>query len=332
MDVTWFNEAVFFIKALFNNEIDSIDGIKIGVDAPAGNNHMLNIVRPGVMRHEYGLTSVDENASNNKIENGVSRFFYGASDCKFGYSQVGTHPNDQYTLPLNKKLHKIGDEILQFVSNCEEFRTIKNLRNRPNSKIEFLPFNHCSILIYFGLHGYKKYSTLSSHCDNTYRPNGEFVHRLNSQVENTPTITLTIGDSRIIHYHRRYSSNGKFWDKDLEPVHSHTLSHGSINVVHPDDERPFEIEMGNQRKKCQIQHGNIRVGLNKMSIAFVFRTVKTISVFDKSTHRRIIDKEIPITHVVKHQHLHESIDKRDFQHKFQELFKQMMHRHPELVQ
>ena len=326
----WFNKTVSFVQEIVMNDIDSTNGIKITVDTPAGNNHMLNIIRPGVLRQEYGLTVDDFNTVDVK-RNYLPRFFYGTSTTKYGYSQVGTYPKDQYTMPMNKTLQKIGEEIVNFVSSCEEFQKIHKHNKRQNSKISFQAINHCSILVYFGLNGYKRYSTLSSHCDNTYRPNGDFVHKVNSRVENTPTITLTIGDPRTIRYHRRYSSDGVRWDEELKHVHTDYLSHGTINVVHPDDERPFEVRLEGNSKPCQIQHGHVRVGLNKMSIALVFRTVKNVSLFHKDTHQRQVTKVIPKKDEKIHRQLHKSVDKRDFQTKLQNLYSEMMCRHPELA-
>ncbi len=44
-----------FLETLILSAIDSKHGIKVTVDAPTGNDAMLNIKRPAVIRQEYGL-------------------------------------------------------------------------------------------------------------------------------------------------------------------------------------------------------------------------------------------------------------------------------------
>ena len=329
-NLKWFSDAVRFVEELIMSKIDSSGGVKVTVDAPAGNNHMLSVIRPGVMRQEYGLNLKRDPLLCNK-RNYVPRYFYGTSDNKHGYSQVGTHPMDQYTLPMNPLLCNIAERIVELVQGSPEFKETQRMKRRNYSNILFKKINHCSVLIYFGLKNYKSCSTLSSHCDNTYRPSGTFVHSMNAQVEDTPTITLTIGDPRTIHYKRRCSSNGKTWDDNMMHLHSDILSHGTVNVIHPDDERPFEMTIGKDKKVCQIQHGDIKVGKDQMSITLVFRTVRTISLFDKNTHQREIKKDIPMRNIVEHQQLHESLDKKDFEKRFQKLFIDVMRRNPRLA-
>ena len=140
-DVSWFNLAVSFVERLVNEDIDSVNGIKIVVDAPAGNIHMLNVIRPGVMRQEYGLTLKKDPllCPNRRF---VPRFFYGISGNKSGYSPVGTHPKDQYTMPMDDNLKEIAKNLLIFVKNSKEFELVQKAKLRKYSKIEFDDLNY----------------------------------------------------------------------------------------------------------------------------------------------------------------------------------------------
>ncbi len=146
------------------SDIDSPNGIRITVDAPTGNSAMLNINRPMCIRQEYGL-NVNTHNNNKK---GTLRYFYGLPNQKRGYNQVGTFQQDQYTRPMPIELQILAFKLMELVKNSNELKDIQSQRLRDKSSIVFKQPNHVSILIYFGLDGYKDESTLNFHCDNTY--------------------------------------------------------------------------------------------------------------------------------------------------------------------
>ena len=62
-------------------------------------------------------------------------------------------------------------------------------------------FNRCSAILYYAGMNLKEKSFLGFHSGFVYSPiNGEFVTRLNFQVENTPSVIYSIGDSRNLYW------------------------------------------------------------------------------------------------------------------------------------
>lgn len=311
-----FKAAEKFIWRLIMSDIDSEHGVKVTVDAPTGNDPMLSITRPLVIRQEYGK-SLNTHSNSSMY---VDRYFYGQINNKSGYSQVGTLPQDQYTRQMTEDMQQLGRELISIVKNSERLKQIDSQKLRSYSNLIFKEPNHLSILIYFGLKGHKEVSTMSYHCDNTYSPNGKFSKTMNTQLEDTPTITLTIGNSRKIMYQRRYADDKGKWQIDPSFNHSEILSHGTICIVHPDDERPFSMEIGGKSRKCQYQHGNLRVSQNKMSIAFVFRHVTTHCKFYNQTNNRVFESPPTAKDTLDHNILHKKARKEDFQKKLQSLY------------
>ena len=317
----YYQEAVFFLKRLIFSDIDSTNGIKVTVDAPTGNDAMLNIERPAVIRQEYGLNTGNETLPSTKIDNNdiVDRYFYGQTSSRKGYNQVGTYPQDQYTRLMPESIRSLGEYLLNLVKNSPQL--VQN--SRKNSRIEFKELNHLSVLIYFGLEGFKKCSTLNYHCDNTYTPGGKFCSSLNTQAENTPTITLTLGDSRVLRYQRRIVNSSGNWEVDNSFFHSELMDHGSIGVVHPDDERPFKMKIKNRYRTVQYQHGKCNVPLDRLSVVFVFRSVTTHTNFVGKTGLRIFEREPSVLEEIKHAHLHRGIDKAKFHCRLKKLYKKV---------
>ena len=315
-----YKNAMDFVKTLILSEIDSVNGVKITVDAPTGNNPMLSIARPAVIRQEYGK-DLNLHSQDSKFSD---RYFYGQIDSKSGYSQVGTLQQDQYTRPMVKEMQQLGCDLLKIVKNSSEFKFIKSQRMRKKSRILFREPNHVSILVYFGLTGFKEASTMSFHCDNTYSPSGKFSTRMNTQLEDTPTITLTLGSPRVLKFQRRFVGDKGTWEIDPSFTHHETLSHGTVSIVHPDDERPFEMKIGGKTRKVQYQHGNIRVGKNQMSIALVFRHVTTHCKFDRASNKRLFEMSPTQQDEIDHKNLHQNAKKKEFQMGLHKLYKDVM--------
>ena len=322
LDKKEFRETINFLENLIFSEIDSKDGIRVTVDEPCGNKPLLNVNRPQVMRQEYGESVNSSNRLSDKISNSqtqVDRFFYGNHGNKHGYNQVGTWPQDQFTRPMPPVLRNLGKLVLEKVMNSIEFNFVQHQKIRSVSKIKFKEFNHVSILLYYGMRGYKETSSLNYHCDNSYSGKGKFCNRTNIQEEDTPTVTLTIGSSRKIKYRRRLHKSGK-WVVDKSFSFEEVLRHGTIGVVHPDDERPFRFNVGDGVYMAQYQHGGIRVGDGLLSICLAFRTVTTTAKFDIKTNQRIFDDEPSILKDIEHDNLHSKIDKKKFHGKLKDLY------------
>ena len=74
------------------------------------------------------------------------------------------------------------------------------------------------------------------------------------------------------------------------------LEEGSILILHPHDECPHYDEL--YRKVVNYQHGNVSVGKEECSVAFVFRVVSKYGQFKISDNSMIISDNV-ISHDVK---------------------------------
>ena len=111
------------------------------------------------------------------------------------------------------------------------------------------------------------------HCDCVYSvKDGSFTKNANSQVDNTPAVIYTLGDSRILKWRKRTTKQiigrRKQWVIDDKFKASFTLDSDSVCVVNPLDENPSgktNIDEGSQH-----QHGGVRVSGEKLSVGLVF--------------------------------------------------------------
>ena len=59
-----------------------------------------------------------------------------------------------------------------------------------------------TVLNYFSHPDVKVSSKMGYHCDNTYTLNGIYSKCANSQLENTPIIIVSFGESRTLHFQK----------------------------------------------------------------------------------------------------------------------------------
>ena len=107
----------------------------------------------------------------------------------------------------------------------------------------------------------------------------------NSQAENTPTVIITIGDSRELKWQKRIliknpKTNQYNWviDKTWKKVMK--LGNCSILIVNPLDERPARDPKSSVM--IQYQHGGVNVGGSSFSIGFAFRCATSLQSYDVS--------------------------------------------------
>ena len=100
-----------------------------------------------------------------------------------------------------------------------------------------LAFNHCKILNYHSHSNIKRYSKMSFCCDLKYNDEGNFIPWSNSQVDNTPTVIVTFGDNRKLHWRclkKISKTNG--WVTDTTWKHSTAQDNNHILLLNPIDE------------------------------------------------------------------------------------------------
>ena len=240
----------------------------MSLDKPLNNDVALNILRPAVLRQYFG-TDIEV------VGDKVKRHTYGSGS---GSSSVGMDPLNFVTRPWNTHILAMSNEIQSILNeNIELF----NL-DMCNMDIRF---NHCTILIYYSGLGLKNKSSLGYHTDCVYSPaTGKYVLNENSQIENTPAVIYSIGDSRNLHWKLRkigYNKSGrKIWIDSTCPKMCYRLGSDTITVINPNDENPCSIN--NKDGMKQYMHGGVNVSGEKFSVGFVFRVVNRVGLYHKT--------------------------------------------------
>ena len=125
------------------------------------------------------------------------------------------------------------------------------------------------------------------HTDIKYSKSGKFSNSRNTQLEHTPTVIVTFGDSRCLKWRK------VIYDNENKATHTKAflkmiLTEGTILILHPGDECPhLHQESGG---KIKYEHGNINIGKDECSIAFVFRVVSQEEQF-RSSDNCLINNE-----------------------------------------
>ena len=266
------NNGRFIIDQLICSDINSANGIRLSLDKPLNNPPMLNILRPAVLRQYYSLNV----AQVCKPSNTVRRFTYGSGT---GTSSVGMDPRNFVTRVMTEEMICLSQELHELL-----------LKNRSYFKLEHanltLPFNHCTVIVYYAGEYLKESSKLGMHSDCVYSvSDGSYVKKDNSQIQNTPTVIYSLGDTRCLHWRRRQlltKSNGRtVWDIDKEFRAKFELSHDSVTIVNTLDEDPKH--MSEDQSLYQYQHGNVNVSKDQFSVGIVFRTVHRSDIYDRSS-------------------------------------------------
>ena len=115
-------------------------------------------------------------------------------------------------------------------------------------------------------------------------------------------------------------------------THSFHLSHGSLFVMHPADERKewrFELDDGDL---TYFQHGNVIFGKDGLSIGLVFRaTSRTIKVWKETGMLALSDTQLNADmfkdHINKLNRYMNSSEKRENDDKLEELARKVIEKH-----
>ena len=261
------------IDQLVCSPINSRSGIKLSLDKPLNNDVDLNILRPAVLRQYFGI-EIQECMDKGK------RYSYGSGS---GSSSVGMDPLNFVTRPWNGLMYAMSHEIESFLdSNKSLFKL--------DSCID-IRFNHCTVLIYYAGSGLKEKSVLGYHTDCVYSAvSGEYISNKNTQVENTPAVIYSIGDTRELHWKVRKTalskSGRKVWKMLQSDEMSFKLGPDTLTLIHPDDENPGSPK--NSFDMRQYMHGGVNVSGEKFSVGFVFRVVNKICTYNKEDDTMVV--------------------------------------------
>ena len=274
------------LNEMIMSSMDSSLGIRTTLEAPYNNKAKLNILRPAVLRQYFGqLHHLNENLDNYEV-----RYTYGGGSGS-ACNSVGGDKNSLCTRRFTKEIDIIAKVVHNYIFSNKDCQKYLYNNRRHSSEIRSDEFNHCTVLYYYGVDGIKEYSKLGFHCDCVFDKHGNFRNSANSQVENSVTVSVCIGDDRKIRFKRRYIHHPREkWIYENDTIMETVLGNGSLLVIHPDDERPFYIDKDGHTTINQIQHGDTIVKKGNFSLSLVFRTVSNKQLYRKS-HDTIVTGE-----------------------------------------
>ena len=287
--------AYGIIDEIVCSELNSESGILLSYESPYSNDLKLNLTGPAVLRQYFGEVDVN----NDVYANYVPRYTYGGgmgSACK----SVGTMDNYLFTRPFTKEMKFLAEVVHSLVFSHSFCKDRVSSTKFDNLSVETDKFNHCTILNYYGIKGVKNSSSLGLHCDCVFGKDGTFKNKSNSQKENTLTVSLTIGDSRVVKHFQRFaekSNNNSFgkWELNDKEWIETVVTNGTLMVLHPHDEKPFVMKRGKKIYVSQLQHGKVSVTNNQFSAAIVFRTINNVEYYCKNSHKIVAKNDYYVT-------------------------------------
>ena len=302
------NQKIFIwsyllLEELVLSPINSLKGISVAKETPYGI-EQTNITRKAVLRQYYG-----RDAGKKCCHGGTLRYSYGHNKSN---STVNTDTDNYVTKPFSYYLLHLSKEIHAMLNDRREEYGL-------NGVDLSTPFNHCTSLLYYADNDLKPSSTMPFHCDVSYNHSGEYDNSLNEQVENTPTIIISMGDSRELQWKcqicminnktgrlKWYDIDNTIWCKTF------VLGDKTVLIVNTLDERPAQDPITGCLMR--YQHGNVNVTKSTMSCGLAFRVVKNTARYNgnnkmitgTNTDYRDdadVNSTFPAEHLTFHKHI-----------------------------
>ena len=169
--------------------------------------------------------------------------------------------------PFTDDMQFLADEVYKYV--------LQKILDGELIRMTVHKFNSITVLLYYNKTDGGKIKQLGMHRDQLFDDDGCLNENQNSQTAYTPTVILTIGDSRKLKFELFKEGNMKNF-KHIE-IHPLELLNATLFILHPHDEVPrkrpyYEFNIDD---KTFFKHGNVSFGgaTDGLSIAFVFRAV-----------------------------------------------------------
>ena len=182
------------------------------------------------------------------------------------------------------------DQMVLIGKYLQQYMTDNSMKKYHDSD----PFNTLVLLIY------TQNKLFPSHRDQIYSKSGEFCTHLNSQQKNSPTYTLTIGDTRILTMQLvRHPTTTIEKRRGMIPIQgpntkiTFELRHGDLFILSPEDEKPalrpyFESEyptFWHHSVSSPFPHSG------HMSLGMVFRNCTQHRLVDRVTGQVILSPD-----------------------------------------
>ena len=185
---------------------------------------------------------------------------------------------------------------MDLIANTVQQEIKKDLSS-DNSICEYFHLQQLNIMVAIAYYDKKE---IQFHRDQRYTNNGEFIGSQNCQMQDSPVGILAIGNTRWLEMHLMRHKTELDNDRGHVPIHhanatkQFKLQHGTLFVLHPDDEKTIFRVCFDTDHKTFWQHGSSGVFHEKMgmSLGLVFRI---------STHTREVYKTTGQLHLTPEQ-------------------------------
>eukprot|EP00577_Skeletonema_sp_RCC1716_P032127 CAMPEP_0113437258 /NCGR_PEP_ID=MMETSP0013_2-20120614/37322_1 /TAXON_ID=2843 ORGANISM="Skeletonema costatum, Strain 1716" /NCGR_SAMPLE_ID=MMETSP0013_2 /ASSEMBLY_ACC=CAM_ASM_000158 /LENGTH=341 /DNA_ID=CAMNT_0000327905 /DNA_START=154 /DNA_END=1176 /DNA_ORIENTATION=- /assembly_acc=CAM_ASM_000158 len=270
---------------------EAVSNFKVTVDFPLNNGGIISTMRPARARNNYGL-KLDEFHRNGTLYKEIVSYGTGS-----GATSVGTTSITNYLMSFTAQMNDLRNQVFSILHNYQYLAPFVK------------EFSHCQISIN-GNKGLERNKTCNTtqtgmHCDTVYsfhKTHGIVCPlNINSQATNSIVAIITVGHSRVITF-ERVACNSDPGNNILERRYF-ILSHGSLFILHPLDERPALRDRGSGSYTLSYwRHGGVRLLCNNpeckekcteachdaneyaCSFSLAFRTCVHKRVIDASTN------------------------------------------------
>jgi hypothetical protein len=152
---------------------------------------------------------------------------------------------------------------------------------RSDKRVQIQPFNSATIITYVNK------MAISEHRDQDFKKDGSFDQSKNLQIKDTVTAILCFGDPRHLDFTIHKVTQRK--NEKICKSKSFNLTHGSLFVLHPNDEKPLVRPFCNTNESTFFKHSCKGVARGQMSLGIVFRSVSHFCQVNKSTGCAVSD-------------------------------------------
>ena len=131
------------IETIVSSPMSSPNGIHVTIERPYMSKGELNIFRPSVLRQYFGLNYATQ-------ANVIERYSYGTGA---GVNSVGIDSTNFMTRIFTDEMKELSTELYDMLVMNKDYLGL-------NTVDLSIPFNHCTVLLYYACDGIKKIHTL----------------------------------------------------------------------------------------------------------------------------------------------------------------------------
>jgi hypothetical protein len=173
--------------------------------------------------------------------------------------------------PFSDNMKKIAKSIKDFIIR----------KYRSDKRVQIQPFNSATIITYVNEMAF------AEHRDQDFKKDGSFDQIKNLQIQDTVMAVLCFGDPRQLDFTIHKATQRKI--EKICKNKTFDLTHGSLFVLHPNNEKPMVRQFSNKNEPTFFKHSCKGEESGNMSLGIVFRSVSHFCQVDKKTGCAVSD-------------------------------------------